>query len=423
MPLSNAFGKEIFRAKVAVPGNNEATIIPLGASAATQRPYKYALDGMQLSAGDDVYVIPISGTYVLLGGAVADSGDWVTQEELEEALEPHDQVITPYTVGPLSIATFDASVGGVPMNDLTVSIEPVQAGSGDPSPTNVRPITGWTGCNIHVSPTTTGGTVYPVSWQSEAGTVCGGTLDVTTGLLTVNKILFSRSVADMNNSNNYPGWINCTELENVYGVTIGINGVIYTTGNIGASFSYNVSNGRRTIFLGRGTYGKTQNEWKSEYPNLIVQFLLQLATPITYQLTPLDVLTLEGRNNVWADCGPVTVTYGDYVKTVYDRIQQGGGGNLPAGGEVGQALVKASSTDYAVKWATAALHISVASFSSFPQTISNSAITAGMRVVNCVWGTPYAITSAVTWTTTDGSLTLSGNISGSTTAEIDLILF
>ena len=71
MPLSNPFGEVIFRATVAVPGDNEATIIPLGTSVATQRPYKYALDGMQLSAGDDVYVIPISGTYVLLGGAVA----------------------------------------------------------------------------------------------------------------------------------------------------------------------------------------------------------------------------------------------------------------------------------------------------------------------------------------------------------------
>lgn len=74
MPLSNPFGEVIFRATVAVPGNNEATIIPLGTSVATQRPYKYALDGMQLSAGDDVYVIPISGTYVLLGGAVAGGG-------------------------------------------------------------------------------------------------------------------------------------------------------------------------------------------------------------------------------------------------------------------------------------------------------------------------------------------------------------
>lgn len=72
--MSNPFGEVIFRATVAVPGDNEATIIPLGTSVATQRPYKYALDGMQLSAGDDVYVIPISGTYVLLGGAVAGGG-------------------------------------------------------------------------------------------------------------------------------------------------------------------------------------------------------------------------------------------------------------------------------------------------------------------------------------------------------------
>lgn len=332
----------IFTAIIADAGTEDATIIMPGSSTATRKRYKYALTGQQLSAGDRVYVIPISGTYVLLGGAVAGGGDWVTREELEEALEPHDQVITPYTVGPLSVAAFDASVGGVPLNDLTVNIEPVQAGSGAPSPTNVRPITGWTGCNIHVSPTTTGGTVYPVSWEAEAGTVYGGTLDVTTGLLTVNKILFTRAVADMNNSDNYPGWRNCTELENVYGVTIGINGVIYTTGNIGASFSYNVSNGNRIIFLSRGTYGKTQGEWKSEYPNLIVQILLKLATPITYQLTPLDVLTLKGQNNIWADCGPITVTYGDYVKTVYDRIQQGGG-SLPAGGAVGDVLVKHSA--------------------------------------------------------------------------------
>ena len=35
-----------------------------------------------------------------------------------------------------------------PVVDLTVGIEPVQSGTGDPSPTNVRPISGWTGCNV-----------------------------------------------------------------------------------------------------------------------------------------------------------------------------------------------------------------------------------------------------------------------------------
>ena len=35
-----------------------------------------------------------------------------------------------------------------PMQKCEVTLEPVQAGSGDPSPDNVRPITGWTGANI-----------------------------------------------------------------------------------------------------------------------------------------------------------------------------------------------------------------------------------------------------------------------------------
>ena len=99
---------------------------------------------------------------------------------------------------------------------------------------------------------------------------------------------------------------------------------------------------------------------------------------------------------------------------------------IPSGGSSGQVLKKSSATDYAVTWSNdsgKALHISKSSFSSLPQTISNSSVTASMRVVNCVWGTPASITGNVTWTTAAGSLTLSGSISGSTTAEIDLIEF
>ena len=50
------------------------------------------------------------------------------------------------------IATFvDGSAN--PLKGLEISIEAVQSGSGDPSPTNVRPITGWTECNIVVENT------------------------------------------------------------------------------------------------------------------------------------------------------------------------------------------------------------------------------------------------------------------------------
>lgn len=57
-----------------MPGVDSATIIPPDGTAPTQKAYKYAFAGMQLQAGDFVYVIPISGTYVLLGGAVEGSG-------------------------------------------------------------------------------------------------------------------------------------------------------------------------------------------------------------------------------------------------------------------------------------------------------------------------------------------------------------
>ena len=47
------------------------------------------------------------------------------------------------------IASFSDGAENCPVEDLTVEINPVQSGSGDPSPSNVRPITGWTGMNVY----------------------------------------------------------------------------------------------------------------------------------------------------------------------------------------------------------------------------------------------------------------------------------
>lgn len=67
------------------------------------------------------------------------------------------------------------------------------------------------------------------------------------------------------------------------------------------------------------------------------------------------------------------------------------------------------------------LVVEVAEFSSLPQTITNEAITADMVVVNSVLGTPSAQTSDWTVTTVDGSVTITGSISGSTTATLYLM--
>lgn len=95
--------------------------------------------------------------------------------------------------------------------------------------------------------------------------------------------------------------------------------------------------------------------------------------------------------------------------------------NMPSASDVGALPDTTTPADIGAMAVGAALHISVASFSSLPQTISDAGITADMRVVECVFGTPSAITSDITWTTAAGSLTLAGTISGSTTADIILI--
>lgn len=70
-------------------------------------------------------------------------------EQVALIVDAVEQTMTATTIDSVPIATFEASVAGMPLKGLTVNIEPVQAGEGDPSPENVRPITGWTGCKLH----------------------------------------------------------------------------------------------------------------------------------------------------------------------------------------------------------------------------------------------------------------------------------
>lgn len=66
-----------------------------------------------------------------------------------------------------SIASFDDG-SELPLKTLQVSIEPVQSGSGEPSPENVRPISGWDGANVGVY----GANLWDEEW--EQGVITSG---------------------------------------------------------------------------------------------------------------------------------------------------------------------------------------------------------------------------------------------------------
>jgi len=229
-----------------------------------------------------------------------------------------------------SIAEFDDG-SNKPMSKCIVEIKAVQSGSGDPSPTNVRPISGFTEANIVVSPTANvqDGTTYSVSWESQAGTVYGGILDVVSGELVVDKAEVDLGTLTWNYVS-----------KNSYFYTQGLVTVAKVNGQAICSAyrtdSKEISSvtNNKAVFVNRSntnvvlidTDYTNANELEASLSG--VQFVYELATPLTYQLTPIQVNSLLGINKVWNDTnGETEVKYRRDIEMLLQRIADSLGGN------------------------------------------------------------------------------------------------
>lgn len=146
-------------------------------------------------------------------------------------------------------------------------------------------------------------------------TVYGGTLDVGTGVGSAQYIYRELAISDMDNSENYPGWSNVPWINDVKHrpapdgnfANLGIYGVTNIADVSQGSF-WN-SNGTQIYTLPKTWGGKTQSQIKEAYPNLVVQFCLQLVTPTPFQATGNQTIpALPGTNTVYTDAGNITVT-------------------------------------------------------------------------------------------------------------------
>lgn len=153
------------------------------------------------------------------------------------------------------------------------------------------------------------GNTYNIDWQSTAGTVYGGTLNVKTGELIVTHLKKLGSecvwqVQDISIHVYYTSSFNTIKKE-------GNTNIIcdsYATSN--ATTVTNMNNltikGRASdgnIYIRNDNYTTLEN-FTSAVANVGIMF--ELKTPITYQLTPTEIRSLLGINNVWADCGAIT---------------------------------------------------------------------------------------------------------------------
>ena len=337
-----------------------------------------------------------------------------------------------------SIASFPDGADGVPVKSLTVDIEPVQSGSGDPSPTNIRPISGRTSAVV----TRAGVNVWNEEWEAgDISSSTGENVSSTTNIRSKNYIPISPNTeyydvcksfsnADIRSrfydaDKNYIGFrekdgsgvqLNdvFTTPENAYylrfamqsgygttykndisinypstdhdyhaydgqTVTIDLDGTRYggtldvTTGKMTVDRGYYTDDGTGAwqyledgassrYYLGSAVSGakNASTNGKSNYGNLVssfnqngifvgsngrinicgtvkdafasvdalksalasnpIQIAYELAEPFEVTLTPQEVKTLLGTNNIWADAGDVEVEYRADTKLYIQKV-------------------------------------------------------------------------------------------------------
>ena len=323
-------------------------------------------------AGDETTDVTIEQLNVSANGTYSESGKAYSPVIVNVPAPPipdNAYLLNEVEGLPSDIATFtDGS--NLPMPSLKVGIEPIQEGSGDPSPTNIRPISGWDEVNVSVS----GVNVWDEEWEVGAYNTNNGEKANTNvqirskgyievlpnvsyyWLIPHTSVISGFAVALYYDANkNYIGYQNMssngdilTMPSNCSYVTFFLSALYGTTYNNDISInypstdtSYHAYNGQTyTIPFKDGdnpltVYGGTldvvsgelkvvpyydsyngetlEGEWMSDRdvyavgttPTNGAQVVNIGATPITYQLTPTQVKSLLGSNNVWADTGDI----------------------------------------------------------------------------------------------------------------------
>lgn len=169
------------------------------------------------------------------------------------------------------------------------------------------------------------GDTYSITFPSSAGTVYGGTLDVVSGELVVNRAIvdlgsltwsyipdhkvFSsviRGIKDIGDTR-VPNAISSA-------FTAGSWTAVATDVTKNAMFcflpGYNQVRFRNVLYNDAATFKAAMDGVKLCY---------ELATPITYNLTPTEVKSLLGINNIWSDAGDMDVEYRADTKLYIDK--------------------------------------------------------------------------------------------------------
>lgn len=170
-------------------------------------------------------------------------------------------------------------------------------------------------------PYNSGSELIPISWESEAGTVYGGTLDAVSGVLMVDRRLEIVDGNKIERVSTTAGGYNFAELKSEYFVNI--QGIVVTNAypviNAVAELGIRFASTTNKAYIYDNRFVNLQTA-KDIADTTNIQVLCVLTTPVTYQLTPQEVTTLLGVNNIWADTGDVNLEYPADTKMYIQKI-------------------------------------------------------------------------------------------------------
>lgn len=232
------------------------------------------------------------------------------------------------------VVAFNDGADNMPMKSLMLKLIPHQEGSGDPSPSNVREITGYTSVAVHhnTSQSATGATAYHITFPSSAGTVYGGELDVVNGTLKV-----THGIVDLGDYNN---WTYNTTFGFFVSPTVSggapsklgsytdVWASAYTTRIVPVSLSQIPNNsiiyGSRSIsstpkIVVKDTRYTDESSFKTAVAG--VKCVYPLATPTEITFDAVTIKTLLGSNTIWMDAdGTIQADYPADTKLYIDAL-------------------------------------------------------------------------------------------------------
>ena len=203
-----------------------------------------------------------------------------------------------------------------PFVSVDCEILPKQEGTGDPSPSNPRPISGTSTLDIYHSGADTSD--YDTISVPLGRTIYGGTADVVGGVGTKNKYIELTgeeteqwrfvdadhigllTVADLYSRNTANNLCNLFAVQSLTG-----------WGHLAdksVGFLVSSSSGLNTIGI-KNTDWNSITDMKTFLASNTVQLYYELQTPTEYTFTGQPINSFEGVNNVWTDSGNIEVTY------------------------------------------------------------------------------------------------------------------